>query len=202
VNGHEFRLPTDDEVNAASEAANHLDEVFSTIPFGIPREPTPGPSGARLDGSTLLIYGFYQWCDLFSARQLLALGTFVKHIRETRNSLADQEHSPEWIEAIQAYLGIILDRTANYMSSRCVWEPVGSEIKQTFLRFAFAINWDYGEANPLSSADRYFNGAISNVDKTLHTLLSIGKDRVAPSVKNGWIPKIRSCGSALRLFFC
>ena len=49
--GKEFRLPTDDELNAASDAANHLDEVFSTIPFGIPREPTPGLSGARLDGS-------------------------------------------------------------------------------------------------------------------------------------------------------
>lgn len=89
----------------------------------------------------------------------------------------------EWIEAIEAMLGIAIDRTANYLSTICIWEPVASEIKQTFLRFALPITWDFAEGNPLSEADRYFNGAVSNVARVLSSLLRAVDGMPSPTVK-------------------
>ncbi len=79
--GKEYRLPTEDEIRLAAEAENEVERVFAEIPFGIPDEQTPkGGSGAArafsVDG-----YGFDRWSKLFTPRQLLALGTFVKHTR-------------------------------------------------------------------------------------------------------------------------
>jgi hypothetical protein len=64
-------------------------------------------------------------------------------------------------------LGCVLDRAANYLSTICIWEPVASEIKQTFLRFALPITWDFAEGNPFSLADRYYQGGVSNVAEFL-----------------------------------
>ena len=83
-----------------------LDEVFHDIPFGIPEEPTPagGGSGAAR-AFALHNYGLKKWRDLFTPRQLLALGVFVKHTRhaimELQKLYPDQ---PEIAEAIGAYL--------------------------------------------------------------------------------------------------
>jgi putative DNA methylase len=66
------------------------------------------------------------------------------------------------------------------MSTICIWEPVAAEIKQTFLRFALPITWDFAEANPLSSADRFYSGALSNVGRVLDELLTAAVGRVLP----------------------
>jgi len=66
-----------------------------------------------------------------------------------------------------------LDRTINYMSTICIWESVAGEVKQTFLRFALPITWDFAEANPLVTNGRFFLGAISNVASVLDRLLPV-----------------------------
>ena len=79
--GKEYRLPTEVEVAAAQVGDEELDLLYSGIPFGLLSEPTPkaGIGAARafsVDG-----YGLDSWRKLFTNRQLLALGTFVREIR-------------------------------------------------------------------------------------------------------------------------
>ena len=79
--GKEYRLPTEVEVAAAQVGDEELDILYSGIPFGLLSEPTPkaGIGAARafsVDG-----YGLDSWRKLFTNRQLLALGTFVREIR-------------------------------------------------------------------------------------------------------------------------
>ena len=50
-------------------------DLFAKIPFGIPNEPLPSKEAL---GFRVPLYGFDQWKKLFTSRQLLALGTFVK----------------------------------------------------------------------------------------------------------------------------
>jgi adenine-specific DNA methylase len=108
--GKEYRLPTAEElriVEAASrrfsgvedeetrrDAASTITEetiqrVFADVPFGVPDEPTPkgGGSGA---GRAFSVqgYGMMRWRDLFTPRQLMALGTFVKATRAARAIMA------------------------------------------------------------------------------------------------------------------
>ena len=184
--GKEYRLPTSDEIALAAEASQELERVFAAIPFGLPNEPVP-QGGSRSGGGssfTVHLYGLTKWSNLFKNRQLLALGVFIEQTRITRDVMLSLGYSDDWIEAINAYLAIILDRAANYMSTICIWEPVAGEIKQTFLRFALPITWDFAEANPLIQNDRFYNGAIQNATKALDNLLLASENASAPKVKN------------------
>ena len=96
----------------------------------------------------------------------------------------ETDYPSDWKEAIAAYLGVALDRTANYMSTICIWEPVAAEIKQTFLRFALPITWDYAEANPLAPVDRFFSGAVSNIVRVITELLPQVSGMPAPRAIN------------------
>lgn len=165
--GKEFRLPTTLELGANEVAHQELEDLFSTVPFGLPTEPTPkGGNGASrafsVDG-----YGFDQWSKLFTDRQLTAIARLVLAIRRVRNQLGtDLAYS----DAIQALLAIALDRTANYLSTICIWESKAQEVKQTFLRYALPITWDFAEGNPLAPNDRFFYGALSNVASVIDGL--------------------------------
>jgi putative DNA methylase len=175
----EYRLPTLMEIKLASDAVAELDRVYSTLPFGMISEPLASKEAL---GFRVPLYGFDQWSKLFTPRQLLALGVLVNSTRKCREAMKAVSYSDEWAEAICAYLAVALDRTANYMSSLCIWENVAGEVKQTFLRFALPITWDFGEANPLSEADRYYNGAVSNVVRVLRSLLPAVRSVPAPSI--------------------
>src|SRR5262249_22950860 len=149
---------------------------------GLPTEPTPA-GGGQGAGRTFSVqgYGMMKWQDLFTSRQLLALATLVKASRDAVQHMRSAGYASDWIEAVEAMLAVAIDRTANYLSTICIWEPVASEIKQTFLRFALPITWDFAEGNPLSEADRYFTGAISNIGRVLSSLLPAMKAAPLPT---------------------
>lgn len=82
-NGKEYRLPTAEEIQMAAEAEKELGHLFAEIPFGMIDEPTPAPAGSKQNSCSLRIYGLFKWKDIFTPRQLLALGMLVKHTRTT-----------------------------------------------------------------------------------------------------------------------
>jgi adenine-specific DNA methylase len=184
--GKEYRLPTPHEIRCAAEAEKELDALFAEIPFELPTEPLPSKEAL---GFRVPLYGLDQWRKLFTPRQLLALGTFLKHTRAARKEMPSCRYPPDWLEAIPAYLAVAVDRAANYLSCLCIWEPVAAEIKQTFLRFAPPITWDFGEANPLSLTDRYYLGALSNIGLFLDK-------RLAATMTDDSLPSV-VCRSAL-----
>src|SRR6266516_2377152 len=120
--GKEYRIPINKEINMAGEAGKELSIVYSENPFGLPDEPTPkGGSGASrafsVDG-----YGFDKWYKVFTARQLLALGTFVKYTRAVREAMQKYEYSDEWSEAVSAYLAASIDRMMDRLSTGATWD--------------------------------------------------------------------------------
>ncbi|MFZ0890368.1 MAG: DUF1156 domain-containing protein [Candidatus Binataceae bacterium] len=162
--GKEYRLPTEDEIRLAAEAEKEVERVFAEIPFGIPNEPVPQGASRTGGGSpfTVHIFGLKRWCDLFNPRQLLALGTFVKH---TRTVLRPAEASDALSGAVVTYLAITLNRLADYNSNICNWDPNGEYVTHTFQRFALPIKWDFCEINPASGATGDYNSALEWVAK-------------------------------------
>ena len=81
--GKEYRLPTETEIEAACVTEEEIGRLYQEIPFGLPVEPVspdrPSPNSRGASG--LPRYGFDTWRRLFTNRQLLALGTFVREIR-------------------------------------------------------------------------------------------------------------------------
>jgi len=180
THGKEYRIPTEIERERAEAAADVLSEVFSEIPFGLPTEPLPT---AEALGFRVPLYGIDRWDKLFTPRQLLALGTFVKHTRAIRTQLKSHGYDEHWIEAISALLACVIDRAANYLSMQCIWEPEAGEVKQTFLRYALPILWDFGEANPIPDSSRIWSGAISTVSQVVSRLLrDTAPDSAEPTI--------------------
>ena len=185
--GKEYRLPTEHERAAAEVTDEQLHAVFADIPFGLPEEPTPKAGSGASRAFSVDGYGFDTWKKLFTNRQLLALGVLVRAIREIP-SLVPFPDDGDATVALVAMLAASLDRAANYMSTLCIWEPVAAEIKQTFLRFALPITWDFAEGNPLASVDRLFAGGISSVARVL--------DSITPVIESNSRPATVLCQSA------
>ena len=180
-----YRPPTPEEIDAADVSQETLEAIADEIPHGIPDEPLPSKKRHRAVGSQLPDYGFKTWSDLFTDRQLLALMTFVKWTRAARGDMEKVGYSPEWVEAVEAYLAINVDRLADYASKICVWETHASEVKHTFAGFTLPMTWDFAEGNPLSGQTRYYKGAIEYVGRFLsNTLSGLQSDQPCPEIVN------------------
>ena len=136
--GKEYLPPTQVEINAAEISEEVLEAIADEIPHGRPDEPMPGPETL---GFRVPLYGFNKWSDLFTPRQLLALMTFVKWTRAARKGMKKVGYSPEWVEAVEAYLTAINSKMIDYNSMLCTWYLSNEQITHTFARYALPITW-------------------------------------------------------------
>lgn len=175
-----YRLPTEQELQVAEVEIEDIDAVFEEIPFGIPNEPLPsvGTLGFRIP-----LYGFKKWRDMFTARQLLTLGIFVKHTRTaiTEMTTGNDGDARAKAEAVGAYLGILLGKFSDYFSTLCLWSGHNDEVIHTFARYAFPMTWDFAEANPFTESSRFYTGGMEIAVKVIESLLTTMQTAVLPS---------------------
>ena len=158
--GKEYRLPTAAEIDAARVERAEIEALYAGIPFGLPDEfivaerPSPNSRGA----SGLPRYGFDTWRTLFTARQLLVLGTFVRAIRHCSATMED--YPDEWREAIIAWLAPSISRLADRCSAVATWQNDSDKIGHAFARFALPMVWDFAESCPLADTTGSFIQAV------------------------------------------
>ncbi len=167
--GKEYRLPTNEEIRLAADTENEIERVFAEIPFAIPNEPLPSKEAL---GFRVPLYGFDRWSKLFTPRQLLALGTFVKHTRTLGQELVTRGYSDYEAEALVAFLSMMLDRLANQNSNVSRWNQGGEKVEGTFARFALPILWDFAEVNLLGNATGGFLSAFDWVSLVVEHLMN------------------------------
>ncbi|MEJ5375060.1 MAG: DUF1156 domain-containing protein [bacterium] len=182
--GKEYRLPEREEIEKAGQAEKALPDLFAQIPFGLPVEPTPrGGIGASrafsVDG-----YGFTRWRDLFTPRQLLALGTFVKWTREAATEMLRFGYPSEWREAVIGYLAILNDKVADYNSTTCRWVISGEFVGNTFTRFALPITWDFAEVAVINVVGAAYCAQLNWVSLCIDHALLASTDAEAPVAEN------------------
>src|SRR6266516_2450307 len=177
--GKEYRRPIEEEIIMATEAEKELAQVYADIPFGLPIEPLPRKEAL---GFRVPLYGFDKWYKLFTPRQLLAIGTFVKYTRAVREVLRKYEYSDEWVEAVSGYLALGLDRLADYSSSVCSWHNSGEKLRNTFGRFALPIVWDFTEVATCSETSGGYFGAIEWIARFISHALDLVSKPPIPSV--------------------
>jgi putative DNA methylase len=112
-------------------------------------------------------YGFTEWADLFTPRQLLALTTFSDLLGEARAkvradaisaSLPDDGQrlrdggtgADAYADAVVTYLAFAVDKAANMWSSIVSWMNDRGAFREVFARQAIPMTWDFAEANPFS----------------------------------------------------
>ena len=156
-------LPPDEEQRHAAEVAR----------------PTDLPQGDLFDWPgriNVVRYGFTQFSDLFTDRQLLGLTTLSDLVTEVRGRvLSDAEAAGlptgdrlesggtgavALADAVATYAGLGVSRTVDRSSSISSWDSSRSQIRNTFARQALPMMWDYAEASPFSSSSGNFLGQI------------------------------------------
>src|SRR5580704_12933906 len=125
IKSKEYRLPTDHEKNLFHRINEKEKEVFEAVPFGMPLEETPGAAGSKRNSSSLRLYGLRTWSDLFTQRQRLGIGTFIKHTRAAVEEMRQLGYTNEWVEAISAYLAVCIGKLADYIAALCTWHVSG-----------------------------------------------------------------------------
>ena len=178
--GKEYRLPREEEVEAAKVPPGALEDLYAEIPFGLPREPTPkagiGASRAfSVDG-----YGFTTWGSLFTDRQLLALGAIARQIRRARDEMGG--YPEDWSEALTAGLSLSFSKLADYSSAVCSWHNGGEKLRDTFARFALPMVWDYCEVAPLSETSGGFAAMLEWVARFFDHAIAAAEGSSAPAV--------------------
>lgn len=137
------------------------------------------------------LYGFDQWTDLYTDRQLLAMTTFTDLVPEVRervlaDALAAGMESGEsyedggtgaeaYADAIATYLALAVSRLADYGSSLCSWNSARDGIRNVFTRQAIPMIWDFAEANPFSSSSGNFLSQVEWVTKAVATTPAMPK---------------------------
>lgn len=126
------------------------------------------------------LYGFGQWTDLFTARQLLALTTFSDLVAEIRSDVEEEARAAgladdgkrlrdggtgvsAYADAVQTYLAFVVDKCADFWSTACSWNAPNSQVRFTFSRQAIAMTWDFVEANPFSGKMASWDSMLSGV---------------------------------------
>ena len=112
------------------------------------------------------LYGMYNFSDLFTHRQLVALTTFSDLLDEVHKKIITDAKksgifstdlhrldeggtgSRAYADAVKMYLTFACDKSADYWSSLCSWHTSGEKIRNTFGRQTLAMVWDYAETNP------------------------------------------------------
>ena len=181
--GKEYRLPTAVELDAARVDRAELDALYADVPFGLPDEsivaerPSPNSRGA----SGLPRYGFDTWRTLFTDRQLLALGTFVRAIRGCREEIRD--YPDDWREAIVAWLAPSISRLADRCCAVATWQTDSDKIGHAFARFALPMVWDFAESCPLADTTGGFIQAVEWIARVVEHVEAATAGAPAPRVE-------------------
>ena len=181
-NGKEYRLPIPEEIRLAAEAANETDQMFAQVSFGLPNEPL------TLDakGNTwCILYGFDTFQKLFTSRQLLSLGSFVKHTIAVSEFMHRMGYSSEWKEAIRSYLACTLSKTIHLGCSLCTWHQGNQQIRQVFARYALPLTWDFAESVPIGKSCGSYLSMLEFIEESLINLFKAvdTQQTILPTVK-------------------
>lgn len=129
-------------------------------------------------------YGFHEFKDYFTHRQLIALTTFSELVSEAQaNAEADavaagmkNDHLPlrnggdgarAYGEAVGVYLSFVISKLADRGSTICSWDSSREGLRNTFGRQAIPMTWDYSEGNPFSSSSGCFDNMLEWVHKCI-----------------------------------
>ena len=154
IRGRDYRLPTKGDYAAVHDAQSRLvelvdkwEQVSNDELCPVPDEPMP-PIGTL--GFRVQRYGMLQWDDLFTARQKVALSTFVNEIAATRYPLKN----PSLLA-----IGKLIDLG----NGLCGWMPEQECPSAVFKLGRVKMSWDFVEGCPLGESSGSFAKCVGNL---------------------------------------
>ena len=125
-------------------------------------------------GFRVQLYGMRHYADLFTNRQLVALGSFVDAVIEAPAWVAADGGNDSYAQAVASVLGLCVSKLAMGHCTQARFEPVTTSsnggIHPAFSRHAFPMVWDFAELNPFSRAAGEWTAQFDSLVRGLRTL--------------------------------
>ena len=166
-------LESDVRHRAAAEAAHKQASVIRENDENLKAEAN-GTFGGNAQGRR---YGFFEFHDYFTDRQLVALTTFSDlvaeaHARVLHDAMAsgmpmgsplaqEGNGAMAYADAVVTYLGFAISKMVDRGSSLVSWVIQRESTRNTFARQAISMSWDFVEMNPLLEGTGSFVGACA-----------------------------------------
>ena len=189
TSGKRYRIATDKDREAFLKAEEYLKIKREKLMNEWGMDPIPNEEIPLMSGTfNVPIYGIKKWGELFNSRQKLALITFTEKVENAYNEMLKEGYEGDYAKSVVSYLGLGVNRLADYNSSLTLWAVAGEFIAHTFGRQALPLVWDYFELNAWSNATGDWNSAMGWVLNVISHLsqiptLEIGGKKVVPTVK-------------------
>jgi adenine-specific DNA methylase len=171
-----YRAPSPEEVEDATRLARDLLDTLGETPDGtsaVPDEPVDDVAFRNLQN---IIFGYDTWQSLFNIRQLFVLGSLCEAVRAAHAEMLTAGMAPERATAVATYMGLCVDRIADYNASFTTWVPTGEFHAHVFPRQAVAMVWDYVEIDPLANVSGSWNGAARWIELAIHHCSTAGTE--------------------------
>lgn len=169
-----YRAPRPEEIDGAETTAGELLAALDETPDGssaTPDEPVDAIGYINLQN---LVFGYDTWSSLFSRRQLYVLGVLCEAARAAHSEMLAEGVPEDRAKAISTYLGLCIDRAADYNSSFATWVPGGEFVRSTFPRQAISMAWDYTEIDLLADVSGSWDGAVRWIKLAIEHCSSTG----------------------------
>ncbi len=145
-----------------------IERVCRETRLTVPSEPLP-PRGTL--GFRVQPYGYSEWGQLFTPRQMLALLTFVKWVRGAVAESLQRGYGSDNAKVIASYLSLAVGKLADVGSSLCTLNYTGGRgVKPTFVRNALPMVWDFTESNPFNPIAASWQNQMTSIKSTLQTI--------------------------------
>jgi len=149
------------------DLSDRLDIVARELGISVPEESLePNPRSFDVQH-----YGFTQWRDILSPRQLLAMTCFAGEVSGTRDLIA-KGASEEAATAIVTCLSMAVGRLADYCTSFCTWQP--EFIAHTYDGAGLPMIFDFAEANAIVNTSGSWPSAVGYVAAALENFATDG----------------------------
>jgi putative DNA methylase len=136
-------------------------------------------------------YGFFQWSDLFTSRQLFTLSNLSELVNDAHELVVKDAikagrnndglgldiggtGAKAYSDAIAVYLAFICEKLTESLTTICTWSssPKNELIVSTFRRQALPMTWDFAEANPFADSSGSFSKNIEAIVKVMRMSLT------------------------------
>jgi Adenine-specific DNA methylase containing a Zn-ribbon len=150
--GKSYRLATEKDLEFYRLAEEYLEEKRKKLweEWGIDPVPDEDLPPENTLGFRVQRYGMLKWGDLFNSRQKLALITFTEKVRLAYKKMLEEGYDKDYAKAVVSYLGLIISRLADFLSTLCFWYNHVENPGHVFGRQALGMTWDIFELNPFS----------------------------------------------------
>jgi len=107
-----------------------------------------------------LTFGIDTWAGMFTPRQRYVLAILAQTVRAAHAQMLNDGMDEERAKTLTTYLGLAVDRIADYDSTFVTWVPSGEFPTHTFPQQSVRMAWDFTEIDPLADGPGNWDGAI------------------------------------------